>query len=73
MLTCARLRTSVLTSGALLVTGIVLGGIGQVPIVSIPCCYLSLFSILAGVALLVLTFLISLLPSEARRLNECQH
>jgi hypothetical protein len=73
MLTCARLRTSVLTSGALLAIGIVLGGIGQVPMLCVHSCYLSLFSILAAVALLVLTFLISLLPSEARRLNECQH
>ena len=73
MLTCTRLRNAVITSGLLLVAGVVLETLGQIPMLAVPCCYLALFSILAAAALLILTFLASLVPSEARRLKECQH
>lgn len=74
MLTCSTLRGAVLISAMLLIAGWVTGlvsGIGLVP--TEMAAYPSLFLMLGAAAVLGLTFLLALLPFNARRLATCEH
>jgi hypothetical protein len=74
MLTCRTLRGAVLTSAILLVVAWaaeLTAQYGWLPTVTTG--YLGLVLILAAVAVLGGTFLLSLLPGIARRLDECEH
>lgn len=73
MLTCKRLRSAVILSALLLVTGLILETTAQVTGLAVPTSHLALFSVLGAAGILALTFLASLLPFNARRLRECQH
>ena len=73
MLSCTTLRAGILASAALLVAGLVtelLTGYGLLPAVSGS--YLGFFLAVGAVMTLVALFLVSLLPSVARRLAECE-
>jgi hypothetical protein len=74
MLTCSSLRGAILTSGLLLVAAWVveaLASSGLFPAVSTG--YLSLALMLLAAAIFSVTFLLSLLPANARRLASCEH
>lgn len=79
MLTCKRLRTAVLLSAILLVAGLVLETLAQTVTFTAPTDNLALlsafsaFSVFSALGVLAVTFLASLLPGNAARLNECQH
>lgn len=74
MLTCRSLRGAILTSGLLLVAAWIveaLAASGMLPAVTTS--YFSLALVLLAAALLGVTFLLSLLPANARRLAGCEH
>ena len=73
MLTCKRMRGAVILSALLLLLGLSLETVAQFTGLAIPTSHLALFAVLAAAAILALTFLASLLPGAAQRLNECQH
>jgi len=73
MLNCKRLRTAVLLSAFLLVIGLLLELVAQLTAFAIPTTHLALLSVLSAILILALTFLASLLPGTAERLNECRH
>jgi hypothetical protein len=73
MLTCQGLRTGVLLSTFLLILGLVLGAIAETTPWVIPTTHLALFAVLAGAAVLAITFLASLIPGTARHFTKCQH
>jgi hypothetical protein len=73
MLSCKSLRAGILLSGALLIAGFLtelLSAYGPLPTVTGS--YLGFFLAAGAVVLLVGLFLVSLLPSVARRLAECE-
>jgi len=73
MLSCKSLRAGILLSAALLLGGFVtefLSAYGLLPTVTGS--YLGFFLAAGAVLLLVGLFLVSLLPSVARRLAECE-
>ena len=72
MLTCQRLRAAVLLSAFLLIVGLVLEFTGRSLAFPAPVMALALFSGLAALALLAMTFVTALLPGSARRLAECR-
>ena len=72
MLTCQRLRAAVFLSALLLVVGLVLEFTGPSLAFPAPVMGLALFSGLAALAILALTFVTALLPGSARRLAECR-
>ena len=74
MLTCRTLRGAILTSGFLMLAGWLaelLGSARALPIVVTA--YLGLILVLAAAGFLGLTFFLSLLPANARRLAACEH
>ena len=73
MLNCKRLRTAVLLSAFLLVIGLLLEAVAQLTKFAIPSTHLALLSVLSALLILALTFLASLLPGTAARLDECRH
>ncbi len=73
MLSCKSLRAGILLSGGLLLGGFVtelLSAYGPLPVVTGS--YLGFFLASGAVVLLLGLFLLSLLPSVARRLAECE-
>ncbi len=73
MLSCKSLRAGILLSGTLLLAGFVtefLSAYGLLPTVTGS--YLGFFLASGAVVLLLGLFLLSLLPSVARRLAECE-
>ena len=74
MLTCGSLRGAILTSGLLLVAAWVVEGLATSGIFpSVTTGYFGLVLMLLAAAILGVTFLLSLLPVNARRLNGCEH
>ena len=73
MLTCKRMRSAVILSAFLLVTGLLLETLAQTIGLAVPTSHLALFLVLAAAAVFALTFLASLLPGTADRLRECRH
>lgn len=73
MLTCKRMRASVLLSALLLLLGVVLEVLAETTLLGVSMNLLALLVVLAAVAVLGLTFLASLLPGTADRLKECVH
>jgi hypothetical protein len=73
MLTCKRLRTAVILSALLFVIGLALEVLAQTLILAVPTSHLALLFVLVAIAVLLVTFLASLLPGTAERLRECQH
>jgi len=67
------MRTAVLLSVLMLVTGLVMETFAQTTLLAIPTSHLALLLVLAAALVLGLTFLASLLPGTAERLRECQH
>ncbi len=72
MLTCQRLRAAVFLSASLLIVGLVLEFAGRSIAFPAPVMALALFSGLAALAILAVTFVTALLPGNARRLAECR-
>lgn len=73
MLTCRSLRAAVILSAALLFSGVLLGLIVLAQLLPAPVAQLSLLLVLGGAAVLGVTFLVSLIPGVAHRLEGCQH
>ena len=73
-MTCSGLRVAV-TGSLLMLIAALLGGLLAMllPKVAVALSYIALFTILGGVAVLGITFLLSLLPGASRRLAECRH
>lgn len=74
MLTCRSLRSAVLTSGLLLIAALTMEALaagGVMPPVTTA--YLGLFLLFSSIIVLAVTVLRSLLPTNAVRLNECNH
>jgi hypothetical protein len=73
MLNCSSMRAAVILSASLLMLGVLLGIVAVSTPWIVPASQLSLLLVLAGAGVLTVTFLASLLPGVARRLDECQH
>ena len=74
MLNCKNLRGAVLTSGLLLIAAWIVEAFAHAPLLpSITAAYTGFVLLLAAVAVLAGTFLLSLLPANARRLRHCEH
>jgi len=73
MLNCSSMRAAVIFSAALLMLGVFVGIVAMTTPFIVPATQLSLLLVLAGAAVLIVTFLAALLPGVARRLDECQH
>jgi hypothetical protein len=74
MLTCSSLRGAVLSSGLLLILGLLVEVIAVNGwLSSVFASYAGLFLLLGGCGLLLVTFLLSLVPANARRLAACEH
>lgn len=73
MLTCRRMRTAVVSSALLLLVGFVLQFMAETTLFAVSTSHLALLAVLTAVAILALTFLVSLLPGTADRLKECTH
>ena len=73
MLTCKRMRNAVILSALLLAAGILLETLAHTVLLAVPTSHLALLLVLFAAAVLAMTFLASLLPSNAKRLRECQH
>jgi hypothetical protein len=67
------MRAAVILSASLLMLGVLLGIVAVSTPWIVPASQLSLLLVLAGAGVLTVTFLASLLPGVARRLDECQH
>jgi hypothetical protein len=74
MLTCKNLRGAVLTSGLLLIAAWIVEMFATSALFpTVPTAYAGFLLIVAAVAVLVGTFMLSLLPANARRLSGCEH
>jgi hypothetical protein len=73
MLNCSSMRAAVILSAALLTLGVLLGIVGMTTPFTVAVTQFSLLLVLAGAAVLIVTFLVALLPGVARRLDECRH
>jgi hypothetical protein len=71
--TCKRMRTAVILSALLLLLGIVLEKLVEASILAGTMSQLALLLMLAGAALLVVTFLVSVLPGSGKSFRECLH
>lgn len=73
MINCNTMRAAVILSGALMLSGLLLGGIAMsIPLVA-PASYASLILVLSAGAVLAAIFVVALIPGVSRRLEECQH
>jgi hypothetical protein len=67
------MRAAVLLSGALMLGGLVFGGIAMSTPLVMPASYLSLILVLTASAVLAAIFMVAMIPGISRRLEECQH
>lgn len=70
---CRTMRSAVILSAALLAAGVLLGVVAMVTPLSIPTSQLALVLVLSAALLLAVTFLVALIPSVSRRMDECRH
>ncbi|EIC20080.1 hypothetical protein [Thiorhodovibrio frisius] len=73
MIDCNTMRAAVLLSGALMLAGLLLGGIAMNTPLVIPASYASLILVLTASAVLAGIFIVAMIPGVSRRLEECQH
>ncbi len=73
MFTCHSLRAAVALSATLLLSGVLLGLVVLAHLLPAPMAQLSLLLVLTAVLVLGVTFLVTLLPGVAHRLDGCQH
>ena len=73
MIDCNSMRAAVLLSGALMLAGLLLGGIAMNSPLIMPVSYAALILVLSAGAVLGAIFVIAMLPGVSRRLEECQH
>jgi hypothetical protein len=74
MLTCRTLRGAIFTSVALLAAAWAVAGLAAVgAFPPVAATYLGFVLILSAAAVLMITFILSLLPGSARRLSGCEH
>ena len=73
MFSCKTMRTGVLVSLGLLVTGRLLELAAQTAVFATPLNYLAIAAVLSAVVLLAIVFILALIPAIARWLDGCQH
>ncbi len=73
MINCNSMRAAIIFSGALLIAGLVLGGLAMSTPWLIQVSYASLILVLAASLVLGTIFLVAMIPGVSRRLEECQH
>ena len=73
MLTCKRMRIAVILSALLLVLGLLLAVLARATPFVVPAVQLALILVLSAGSVLAGTFLASLFPGTAKRLQECSH
>lgn len=73
MFSCKTMRTAVLVSLGLLVSGLLLEFTAQTAVFAPPLNYLAIFAVLSAAVILAVVFILALIPPIARRLDGCQH
>jgi hypothetical protein len=73
MIDCNSMRAAVLLSGALMLAGLLFGGIAMTTPVIMPASYAALILVLTASVVLAAIFIVALIPGVSRRLEECQH
>lgn len=73
MITCTTMRSAVILSFSLLVSGILLLLVAETTELAVPLAHVSLALALGAALTLAVAFLIGLWPGSEARLRECQH
>ena len=71
--TCKLMRSAVLASATLLVTGILMEVLAQTMSFPVTANLLAILAVLASPAIMLVAFLVGLLPGRLTHLDECQH
>lgn len=73
MFNCKTMRTAVLISLGLLVSGLLFEFVAVKTLIANPFNYLAIVAVLGAVVILAAIFVLALIPATARRLDGCQH
>jgi len=73
LISCHLIRISVLVSALLSASGGAALLFAETTGLVVPTAHLAFFLLLAGAALLAATFVLAILPGQARRLSQCLH
>jgi hypothetical protein len=73
MSACSTLRATIILSGALFLSGILLLLIAEATGVAIPTAHLALLAVLTGAATLAAAVVLALLPGARFDLHNCEH
>lgn len=74
MLTCGTLRGAILTSAIFLLAAWAVSGLASIGFLNpVAASYMGFILIVCSAFVFIVTFVLSLLPSSARRLSECEH
>lgn len=73
MSACNTLRATIILSGALFLSGILLLLIAEATGLAVPTAHLALLAVLAGAATLAVAFVLALLPGARLDFHNCEH
>lgn len=73
MISCTALRSTVVLSAGLLVSGILLLLLAETTGLPVPTAHLALLAVFGGVLTLALAFVIAVMPGTRHALDNCEH
>ena len=73
MISCTTLRSTVVLSAGLLLSGIILLLIAETAGLPVPTAHLALLAVLGGALTLALAFVVAIMPATRRHLDNCEH
>ncbi len=73
MISCTTLRSTVVLSAGLLLSGILLLGIAESAALPVPTAHLALLAVLGGVVTLGFAFSLAVLPWSRHYFDNCEH
>jgi phosphate/sulfate permease len=73
MISCTTLRSTVVLSAGLFLSGILLLLIAETTGLPVPTAHLALFAVLGGALALALTFIVAVMPGIRHHFDNCEH